>query len=101
MNGERAVKFLEEIDEGKHPCPALFIIDLNLPRKPGKVVLGRVRASRTCEKIPVIVLTSSDSQKDKDEVANLSHSRYIRKPSRLDDFVQLGAVFKQILYPTS
>jgi len=101
MNGELAVKFLDEIDAGKHPCPALFIIDLNLPRKPGKVVLERIRASRTCEKIPVIVLTSSDSQKDRDDVANLSPSRYIRKPSRLKDFVQLGALFRQILYPTS
>jgi DNA-binding response OmpR family regulator len=99
VNGERAVKFVDEIDAGEHSCPDLFIIDLNLPRKPGKVVLERVRASSNCQTVPIIVLTSSDSQKDKDEVAGFSPSRYIRKPSKLDDFVQLGAVFKQLLYP--
>lgn len=99
-NGERAVRLLEEIDAGEHPCPALFIIDLNLPRRPGTVVLQRVRASTKCENVPVIILTSSDSQRDKEKVATFGPSQYIRKPSKLDDFVELGAVFKQILYPT-
>jgi chemotaxis family two-component system response regulator Rcp1 len=73
-NGERALRFLDEIDAGEHPCPALFIIDLNLPRKPGKVVVQRVRTSSVCKNVPAIVLTSSDNQKDKDDVASLSPS---------------------------
>ena len=99
-NGERAVKFLDEIDAGGETCPALFIIDLNLPKKPGRVILERVRASKTCETVPVIILTSSDSQKDKDEVAKLGPDRYIQKPSHLEDFLKLGSVFRQILYPS-
>jgi DNA-binding response OmpR family regulator len=98
VNGERAVRFLDEIDAGVHHCPTLFIIDLNLPRKPGRAVLQRI-GEGMCGAIPVIVLTSSDSQKDKDEVARIGSSQYIRKPSKLDDFLKLGAVFKQILYP--
>ena len=100
MNGDRAVRFFDEIDAGEQACPALFIIDLNLPRKPGRVVLERLRASRSCQRVPVIVLTSSDSQKDKDEVGKFAPSRYIRKPSQLEEFVQLGSIFRQILYPT-
>ena len=99
-NGERAVRLLAEIEAGEHACPALFIIDLNLPKKPGRVVLQRVRDSAVCGHVPAIVLSSSDSQKDKDDVAAFGPSQYIRKPSKLDDFIRLGAVFKQILYPS-
>ncbi len=98
MNGERALRYLDEIDTGKATCPELFIIDLNLPKKPGKFVLERIRRSKTCEGVPAIILTSSDNQKDKDDVAKLGPTSYIRKPSQLDDFVKLGAVFKGILY---
>jgi DNA-binding response OmpR family regulator len=34
-DGEQAETFLDEIDAGKQSCPDLFILDLNLPRKPG------------------------------------------------------------------
>src|SRR5207237_201694 len=89
-DGERAIQYLDEIDAGQHTCPSLFVLDLNLPRKPGKAVLQHIRASKVCGKVPVIILTSSDSQRDKDEVASLSPSQYIRKPSSLDEFVKLG-----------
>jgi chemotaxis family two-component system response regulator Rcp1 len=101
VNGERAIRFFDEVDGGEHPCPDLVIIDLNLPKKPGKEVLRRVRTGTSCPDVEVIILTSSDSQKDRDDVAPFGPSRYIRKPSKLDEFVQLGAVFKQSLYPTN
>ena len=97
VNGERAINFIDEIDAGQQPCPDLVIVDLNLPRKPGKEVLQRIRASSRCPNVSVIVLTSSDSQKDKNDVAGFNPSRYLRKPSRLDEFMELGAVFKQFL----
>lgn len=101
VNGERAIKFFDEIDAGEHTCPDLIILDLNLPKKPGKEVLKRVRASKSCADVQVIVLTSSDSKRDRDDLASFSPSLYIRKPSKLDDFIDLGAVFKRSLYPTA
>jgi DNA-binding response OmpR family regulator len=64
-NGEQAAAFLDDIDAGKQPCPSLFILDLNLPRRPGTEILERMRTDSTCQHVPVVVLTSSDSQKDK------------------------------------
>jgi DNA-binding response OmpR family regulator len=95
-NGEIAIEFIDEIDAGRYPCPDLIIIDLNLPKKPGKEVLKRVRAS-ACKDVAVVVLTSSDNQKDKEDVAPFVPLHYLRKPSQLDEFITLGAIFKEIL----
>jgi DNA-binding response OmpR family regulator len=96
-NGEVAVDFLKEIEAQDLPCPDLVILDLNLPRKSGADVLRRMRASVKCGQMAVAVLTSSDSQRDKEETASLGASTYIRKPSRLAEFIKLGGVFKQML----
>ena len=96
-NGERAIEFIEALDRDATACPHLVILDLNLPKKPGRDVLKSVRASAPCGHVPIIVLTSSDNQKDRAEAARLGASRYIRKPSRLAEFLGLGAVFKETL----
>jgi DNA-binding response OmpR family regulator len=98
-NGEQATTFLDEIDTGKQSCPDLFILDLNLPKRPGTEILQRMRAGNTCRHVPVVVLSSSDSEKDKDAVARFSPSRYIRKPLTLEAFLELGGVFKRLLHP--
>lgn len=96
-DGERAIQFIDDVDRESDTCPDLVILDLNLPKRSGKDVLRHMRASSKCNHIPVLILTSSDSQKDKDETASLGASRYIRKPSRLADFMALGGLFKQML----
>ena len=100
-NGERAAAFLDEIDAGTQSCPNLFILDLNLPRMPGTELLERMRAGSTCQHVPVVVRTSSESQKDKDAIARFYPSRYLRKPLTLESFLRLGGVFKEVLNPAS
>jgi two-component system, chemotaxis family, response regulator Rcp1 len=97
-NGEAAVKFIDEIEGGRQPRPDLVVMDLNLPKKPGKEVLRRLRGSGACGNIAVVILTSSDNEKDKDDVAPFAPLHYLRKPSKLDDFLTLGALFKQIVH---
>jgi len=98
-DGAGAIKYIDEADEGLHPCPDLIILDLNLPKKSGQVVLQHVRAGINCKNTRVVILTSSNSQKDKDAVADYDPAMYIRKPSDLDEFLMLGAVFKRLLHP--
>ena len=62
----------------------------------GREVLGRMRTAR-CKQVPVVVLTSSDSQKDRDEAINLGASRYFQKPSRLSEFLKMGSIFREML----
>ncbi|MEI9974333.1 MAG: response regulator [Ignavibacteriota bacterium] len=74
----------------------LIILDLNLPRHDGIEILERLR-DIGLRNIPVVVLTSSDSQRDRDLAIQLGAVRFLRKPSELEQFLSLGAVFKELL----
>ncbi len=75
----------------------LIILDLNLPRHDGIEILQRLRGSERLAHIPVVVLTSSDSPRDRILASELGAASYLRKPSSLEQFLGLGAVFKDLL----
>ena len=60
-DGESAINFVDAIDASEQACPDLVILDLKLPRKSGVLVLQHIRASRVCNTVPVVILTSSDN----------------------------------------
>jgi len=98
-DGEQGVDFIETMDRDRNlHRPHLFLLDLNLPKKTGGQILERVRQSPTCGQVPVVILTSSDSQKDKAQAAFLNATGYFRKPSRLDEFMKLGPYVRDLLH---
>jgi CheY-like chemotaxis protein len=97
-DGEKAVEFIDEIDAGETAaCPHLLLLDLNLPKKSGAQVLEHMRRSRRWRDVPVVILTSSDSPRDKEQAARLGATRYFRKPSRLAEFMRLGDIVRELL----
>jgi CheY-like chemotaxis protein len=76
---------------------ALIILDLNLPRHDGIEILQRLRDTGEMAGVPVVVLTSSDSPRDRLAATQLGATRYLRKPSSLEQFLDLGGVFKDLL----
>lgn len=96
-DGHEAMRVIDNIESGQVSCPDLFIVDLNLPKEPGREVLKRLRLSEKCRHAPVVILSSSDAQRDRDDAEGLGVSRYIRKPFRLEEFISLGGVFKAML----
>ena len=97
-NGETAIQLIQSLDqESLADCPDLVIIDLNLPRRSGREVLETMRRGEKCRHTPVVILSSSDALQDKADAARLGATRYIRKPSRLEDFLALGATFRAII----
>jgi len=97
-DGERGVEYIDEVDAGEAgACPHLLLLDLNLPKKSGAQVLEHMRQSRRCRDVPVVILSSSDSPKDREQTAQLGATAYFRKPSRLDDFMRLGEIVRQLL----
>lgn len=78
---------------------SLIILDLNLPRHDGIEILQRLRESHHLN-VPVVVLTSSDSPRDRLMATDLGAARYLRKPSNLNEFLELGAIFKELLGQT-
>jgi chemotaxis family two-component system response regulator Rcp1 len=97
-DGEKACDFLEQVDNNPECVkPDVLLLDLNLPKRSGKEVLECLRRSRTCQDIPVLIITSSDASKERDELTKLGVARYFRKPASYDEFMKLGAVLKGVL----
>ena len=97
-DGDIACEFIARLDRDLEiPCPGLLILDLNLPRRSGREVLKMFRESDRCAKIPVAILSSSSATEDRDAVAVLGADTYIQKPISLEEFMQIGAILKQVL----
>jgi CheY-like chemotaxis protein len=75
----------------------LVILDLNLPRHDGIEILQRLRESPRFSHVPVVVLTSSDSPRDRQMATGLGATRFLRKPSSLEQFLAVGLIFRDLL----
>jgi two-component system, chemotaxis family, response regulator Rcp1 len=75
------------------PRPDLILLDLNLPRKNGHDVLAEINEEEDLRQIPVVVLTTSNAEKDILGTRDLNASCYINKPV---DFAQFVTVVKII-----
>jgi CheY-like chemotaxis protein len=94
-DGDKAIRFIDSMDDDDSlPCPSAIIIDLNLPKKNGREILQRIRQSRRCGSIPVVVLTSSDSPADRADAASGGATAYFCKPIDLDEFMEIGQIVK-------
>ncbi len=97
-DGEQAVRFFDQADSNASvPCPAVVILDINLPKKQGGDVLKHMRQSHKCASALVIAVSTSDSVQDRERMRNLGANRYFHKPSEYDDFMKLGDLVKALL----
>jgi len=89
-DGEEATAFLRH--EGTFagvPRPDLILLDLNLPRKSGREVLMDIKKDPDLQRIPVVVLTTSEAEEDILETYNLHANCYILKPVDLHQFLNV------------
>jgi two-component system response regulator len=68
--------------------PAIVLLDLNLPRVGGLEVLHRLRADERTRGLPVVVLTTSDEERDVVASYQEGANSYVRKPVSFEDFVR-------------
>ncbi len=73
--------------------PQLVLLDLNLPKISGLDVLKRIRSDERTKCLPVVILTSSNEEKDLITGYALGANSYVRKPV---DFVQFNEAIKQL-----
>jgi two-component system, chemotaxis family, response regulator Rcp1 len=86
-DGEQALAMLGR--QGVHralPEPDLILLDLNLPRMPGREVLAQLKACGTLRHIPVIVLSTSRSDGDVAACYQLHANCYLQKPIKMESF---------------
>jgi CheY-like chemotaxis protein len=97
-DGEQAIKFFDEADgDNAVPCPALVLLDINLPRKQGGEVLQYMRGTRRCRDALVIAMSSSDSAMDREQMKDLDANGYFHKRSTYAEFMKLGEMVKELL----
>jgi two-component system response regulator len=75
---------------GRDPLawPQVVLLDLKLPKVDGLQVLRRIRADERTRQIPVVILTSSDEQRDLIESYDLGANSYVRKPVVFKEFME-------------
>ena len=71
------------------PTPDLILLDINMPRKNGCEVLEEIRSDENLKLIPVIILTSSESQDDIRLAYELRANCFVTKPADLDEMVKV------------
>ena len=93
-DGVEAIDFIRR--QGKHadvPRPDLILLDLNLPRKDGREVLQEIKSDPALASIPVVILTTSDDEKDIVRAYTSHANCYIVKPV---DFLQFMNIVRTI-----
>lgn len=83
-NGEEAIEYLKSENVEK---PGIILLDLNMPRMNGIEFLQEAKSDPQLRKIPVVVLTTSNDDRDKTETYKLGVAGYILKATEYRDFV--------------
>lgn len=95
-DGEKAIKFLRKEDEyQKSPTPMFILLDLKMPKLDGFQVLKEIKSDDKLKSIPVIVLTTSDRDKDVEDAYRLGCNSYIVKPVSFENFINTVVKIKE------
>ncbi|MHC4738503.1 MAG: response regulator [Planctomycetota bacterium] len=92
-DGEAALNYLfrrnEYADLLKSPYPGMILLDLRLPKVDGLEVLKEIKSCESLRKIPVVILTTSEAEKDISSAYNNHANSYLVKPVDFKKFTEL------------
>lgn len=90
VDGVDAFAFLHREGEryGNAPQPDLILLDLNMPRMNGREFLAAIKTDAVLSAIPVVVLTTSDVERDVVASYKLGAAGYITKPVDMEQFIE-------------
>lgn len=90
-SGEEGLDYLRRKDDFSNDCPwpDIILLDLNMPGMGGKEFLRTIKSEDSIKHIPVVVLTTSSSERDIIESYKLQASGYVTKPVKLNEFAEV------------
>jgi CheY-like chemotaxis protein len=97
LDGEEAIRRLiafEEID-----CPDIALLDQNLPRVDGDKIMEAIRQHEHCKEIPIVMMSSTENWREQ-QAALKYGAIFFRKAANLTDFMELGALVKNLCQKT-
>lgn len=83
--GREVPRILARIRQNRPVCPALVLLDLNLPGSDGFDVLARIRSTDELQDIPVVVFSGAASEADINRAYELGANAYVTKPADVDE----------------
>ena len=104
VDGTSALDYLFNAPEGPaRNGPALILLDLNLPDMSGTDILAKIKSEGPIRRTPVVVLTTTDDQREIQRCYDLGCNVYITKPVNYESFAdairQLGLFLSVIQVP--
>src|SRR5688572_22141817 len=92
---QNGLEALEILRQGKLPARHLVLLDLNMPKMNGIEFLRELRADPALSLTSVVVLTTSNEERDKVEAYKLNVAGYLLKPVTFPSFVDLMATLNK------
>jgi CheY-like chemotaxis protein len=86
-NGDKLLQYLE--DNAPRVLPSLILLDLNMPGKDGRETLRLIKSDSRFRHIPVIVFTTSSSQRDMEMSYDLGANCFISKPDTFNKLIEM------------
>lgn len=96
-DGAEALRQVRQLAGGSSALPDVIVMDLNLPKYDGLEILEEVRSHARLADIPVTILTSSSSRRERSPVQMFRRVCYMTKPLDLDEYLGIGARIRDFL----
>ena len=100
-DGVEAMAMLHDSERGGTMRPDLVLLDLNLPRKNGREVLGEIKSDPHLKQIPVLVMTSSRLDEDVTQAYALNANCYITKAGDLTEYISVVRAIEDFWFLTA
>lgn len=101
-DGKEALDFLKKRNGyGSAVRPDIILLDLNLPKLDGREVLMKIKNDHSLRRIPVVILTTSDNEKDVFDSYNRHANCYITKPVELEQFEDVVTTIERFWFSTA
>jgi CheY-like chemotaxis protein len=94
QNGDKLMEYLESNIFSRPP--SLILLDLNMPGKDGRESLKDIKTDKRYHKIPVVVFTTSSSQRDKEMAYDLGANCFVTKPDTFNKLVELAGCISRL-----
>jgi two-component system response regulator len=92
---EEAFSYLNSLDENS--LPSLIVLDLNMPKINGRETLSYLKSTPAFADIPVVILSTSSSNTEKEACKNLGAASYVEKPMHMSGYVDMVRNFISLM----
>lgn len=86
-DGKELLDYLYKAISDPHGLPTLVLLDLNMPLMDGREALKKIKMENSFKDLPIVILTTSDEERDREICRQFGADDFFSKPSSFDDIV--------------